>query len=121
MNHVDIAEEYYNLLSQKKIDEMGQYLDENVRFLGPMDIIQGKKGVLKASGNFAKAFEALKIRNKFEGENQAVIIYDVFFKGMSEKIRGAVVLSLKKGLIVDLELFYDTSLVTQKKDEIFSQ
>lgn len=114
------AYEYYRLVGEKNEEGVKNYLHSDVEFIGPMTSVKGKKAVFEATRNFMKTFQSLTIRAKFGEENQAMVVYDVDLPGIAKDFPGASLLSFREGLIVKIELFFDSRLVIEKKDEIFS-
>jgi len=62
---------------------------------------------------------SLTIRAKFSSDNQAMIVYNIDALGIAEQFPGASLVSIREGLIIKFELFYDSRPFTEKKDEIF--
>lgn len=120
MNYATLAESYYTAVGQKNMQEAEKYLHPEVQFTGPFATLKGKAAVIEATKNFAAAIKTLKIRAKFGGEGQAMIIYEADFAAPIGKLSSATLVTFDKGLIIGLELFYDSRQVEAKKEEIFS-
>lgn len=103
------AEEYYKLIGEKDVEGIKKYLDHDVEFYSPLATLKGKEAVVGATGNFMNAIASLKIRAKFDSEDQAMIVYDVDFPGMTSNFPGASLLTFRNNLIVRIELFHDAS------------
>jgi len=120
INPVEIIEEYYTSLAKKNVQSIEKYLHPDVRFIGPLDVVKGKKSVLEATQNFAAFFKTLTIRAKFGSKDQAIIVYDVDFPEPMGKIRSTSLMTFKDGLVTEIELFYDGRPVEKMKSQIFS-
>ncbi len=119
MDYAALAEEYYTLVGKKDAEGISQYLHDDVEWLGPLAKLKGKEAVVEATSNFMKAFKSLKIRAKFESDDQAMIVYDTDIPGIADNFPGTALVDFREGLIVRIELFYDGSLFLKKKEEIF--
>ena len=119
-NYMALGEKYYKLVGEKNAEGIKKYLHPDVEFYGPMATLKGKDAVIVATSNFMNAIESLTIRAKFGAEDQAMIVYDVDMPGIAKDFPGASLLSFRDGLIVRIELFYDSRRVVEKKEEIFS-
>lgn len=113
------AKRYYELLGEKRIEELQEFLSPDVEWLGPLATLKGRSAVVEANRNFAQVFTSLTIRTKFSSGNQAMIVYDVDIPGISNEFPGASLLSFQNGVIVRIQLFYDGSRFREKKHEIF--
>lgn len=113
------AEKYYKLIGEKKAEEIREYLDPDVEFCAPLGTVKGREGVIKATFNFMNSFESLTVKAKFGSEDQAMIVYEVNIPGISKDFPGASWLTFRNGKIVRIQLFYDGSRVSQKREEIF--
>ena len=49
-----------------------------------------------------------------------MIVYNTDIPGIAKEFPGASLLSFRDGLIVRIELFFDSGLVVKKREEIFS-
>jgi len=103
------AEEYYKLIGEKNVDGIKKYLAHDVEFYSPLATLKGREAVVEATSNFMNAIASLKIRAKFDSGDQAMIIYDVDFPGVTSNFPGASLLSFRNDLIVRIELFHDAS------------
>jgi hypothetical protein len=119
-NKVAIGEEYYKLVGQKNVEGIKKYLHPEVELYSPLASMKGKDAVVEATGNFMKMIKSLSIRTKFGSDNQAMIVYDTDVPGIAKGFPGASLLSFRDGLIVKIELFYDSRRFVEKKEEIFS-
>ena len=119
-SNLSIAEAYYTSVGEKNIEALEKYLHPDVQFIGPLETMMGKKAVLEATKNFVAVIKALKIRAKFSSDEQTMVVYDADFPAPIGNVRGASLMTFQKGLVTKIELFYDSHLVAQVKDEIFS-
>jgi len=119
-NHLSIAEAYYTSVGKKNIADIEKYLHPEIHFISPLDEITGQKAVLEATKNFAAIIKSLKIRAKFSSEDQTMMVYDAAFPEPIGNLRGASLMTFKDGLIVKIELFYDSHPIVQMKEQIFS-
>lgn len=114
------GEEYYKMVGSKNREGVEKFLHPDVHFIGPMATLHGKDAVMQATGNFMRSFTSLTIRAKFGSVDQAMIVYDIDIPGIATNFPGASLLTFRDGLIVKIELFYDSSRFLTKKEEIFS-
>jgi len=119
-NPIVHAEEYYKLVGEKNVEGIKKYLYSDVEFYSPFAILKGREAVIGATSNFMNVFKSLTVRAKLDGEDQAMIVYDLDIPGIAKNFPGASLLSFRDGLIVKIELFYDGSRFAEKKEEIFS-
>ncbi len=102
-----IAEAYYTAMGAKDSVVVGQYLRDDVQLIAPLRNLAGKQEVLEGIKGFMAFFKTLIIRAQFGNEQQAVVVYDVDFPAPVGFMPGVALLTLEKGLIVRIELFYD--------------
>ena len=107
-NNAAIAEAYYTAWGKKNIADMEKFLHPDVRVKGPLDETIGKAAVIEALKKFASIFKSLTIRSKFQSENQAMLAIDMDFPAPIGTLRTASLLTFQDGLIVNVELFFDT-------------
>lgn len=119
-NTVALAEEYYTMVGEKNAEGIKRFLHPDVELTGPLANLKGKEAVFEATSNFMNMIKSLKIRAKFGAGEQAMIVYDNNIPGIDDSFSGASFLNFREGLIVRIELFYDASQVSEKKEEIFS-
>lgn len=119
-NYLQEAEKYYTFIGEKKVHEFSKFLHADVELYSPMAVVKGKEAVVLATSNFMKSFRSLKIRAKFASGDKAMIVYNTDIPGIAEDFPGASMLTFRDGLIVKIELFYDSSRFLAKKEEIFS-
>ncbi|MES2121234.1 MAG: nuclear transport factor 2 family protein [Chlamydiota bacterium] len=118
-NHAMLGEEYYKLVGEKNVEGIKKCLCPDVEFYSPMAILKGRDAVVLATSHFMNAIESLTIRAKFGSADQAMIVYDVDMPGIAKHFPGASLLSFRDGMIVRIELFYDSARAVEKKEEIF--
>lgn len=99
---------YYTALGEKNIEKVSKYLHPDIQFIDPQETVFGKESVLDAAKGFTGIFKTLSIRAPFGSENQAMIVYEVEIPGFSKKLQVASLLSFQDGLILTIELFYDS-------------
>lgn len=108
------AEEYYQLIGEKRMEGLHKYLDQDVEFYSPLATLKGKDAVIESTKNFREAIKSLKIRAKLGSEDQAMIVYDVDFPGVECPLPGASLLTFQNNLIARIELFHDASRFTKE-------
>lgn len=111
---------YYEAINQQQIELAAEKLTDNIKLISPLDERSGKENVLPALEGFSKAIEGVSITAKLSEGSQVMLAYDILFPEPVGKLRAAGLLTLKNGLIAEIELFYDGRRVQAKKDEIFS-
>jgi len=119
-NNVKLAEEYYTLIGEKNAAGIKKYFHPNVELYSPLATVKGKEDVFKSASNFIDAIKSLTIRAKFGAGDQALIISDSDIPTVAGTFSTASLLTFRDGLIVKIELFYDSARLIQKKEEIFS-
>lgn len=119
-NNADIAESYYRAMEEKDMERLGSYLHSDVIFVGPLAELRGKDAVLAAAKGFSSFLKKITIRAKFSSETQAMLAYDMDCPEPIGRFPAATLMTLEKGLITKLELFYDARPFEKKKEEIFS-
>ncbi|MCE2984083.1 MAG: nuclear transport factor 2 family protein [Parachlamydia sp.] len=117
---ITMAVDYYQKIGAKNSEGVKKYLHPNVLFYGPLASLSGHQAVIQAIENFMHAIESLTICAKFGSENQAMVVYEVNFPGIAPDFPGAALLDFQEGLIARIQLFYDGSRMSAKKEEIFS-
>lgn len=118
-NNVAIAMAYYRAMNDKNLASISQYLHSDVHFVGPMAEFTGKEAVLESAKGFVGIFKTLTIRASFGSENQAMLVLDLDCPAPIGIFRTASLLTIKDGLIVRIELFYDARPLEKKRDDIF--
>jgi hypothetical protein len=119
-HHLKVAENYYNAMLSKDFDTMACYLHEKIHFIGPLAEMHGKDPVVLAAKNFSQILQDIKIRSKFEHQNQIMFAYDFMLAEPIGHLRSAVLMEFTNQLISKIELFYDARPFEEKKNEIFS-
>lgn len=114
-SHVTLAEEYYKLVGEKNIEKIQNYLHPDVEFYSPVSTLKGKKAVIESTRNFMNVIQSLTIRAKFDGKDQAMIVYDVNIPRIAKEFPGASLLNFRDGLIIRIQLFFDGSPFVEKK------
>ena len=107
INNRAIATSYYAAMVQKDTNEMGKYLHPDVQLISPFGKTIGKEAVLQAAEKSAPL--SITIRAQFESEDQVMLAYDWLFNEPIGNLRAAALITIKDGLIVSNELFFDTS------------
>ena len=114
-----VAESYYNAMLSKDFDTMASYLHEKIDFVGPLAEMHGKDAIVLAAKNLSQIVQDIKIRSKFEHQNQIMFAYDFMFLKLIGHLRSAVLMEFTDQLISKIELFYDARPLEEKKNEIF--
>ena len=120
LNNADIGEAYYKAMEAKDMTKIESYLHPDVVFIGPLAEVKGKVAVLAAAKGFSSFLKKITMRSKFSSETQAMLAYDMDCPEPIGTFRAATLMTLQKGLITKLELFYDARPFEEKKKEIFS-
>lgn len=106
-NNADIAEAYYKAMEEKDIARLEKFLHPDVVFVGPLSEVHGKDAIVTAAKGFSSFLKKITIRSKFNSETQAMLAYDMECPAPVGSFRAATLMTLEKGLITKLELFYD--------------
>jgi len=120
--NVASAEAYYQAMHHKDLAGVARHLHPDVRFVGPLAELAGKKAVVEAATGFAALIKSLRIRAKFGSEDRVMLAYDVDFGEPTGMCRTAVLMTFDNGLITCIELFYDARPFEKSatKEAIFS-
>ncbi|MBS0656607.1 MAG: nuclear transport factor 2 family protein [Verrucomicrobia bacterium] len=119
MNQKNRAIAYYSAFGEKNLEEVAKYLHPEVTFIGPLAEMQGKEAYLDAAKKYMAFFKSQKIREVFSYGDRALLVFDYEFPAPLGHVPGASLLTFEGEHIVKIELFYDGSLFTEKKEEIF--
>ena len=121
-DNVAIAEAYYTNWGNKNLEGMAQFLHPDVRVLSPVSEMIGKECVVEALTKGVALLTSLNIRAKFGSEDQAMIVFDLNFPAPIGTLPSASLLTIRDGLIVNIELFYNNPPVEAvAKEEFFAQ
>lgn len=115
-----VARDYYTAMGNKNTKQLSDFLHPEVHFVGPMAEMVGRNRVVDAAQNFMKLFTALEIRHVFEDGENALVVFNLICPDPIGTVRASTLMTIHHGLIVRMELFYDTRPFFAKRDEIFS-
>ncbi len=113
--NINIAKTYYQNMSNKDVKAMEAHLHQDAELLNPFALIKGKEIILQAAKDHNAFFETLKIREAFGIGNKVMLVIDFHCPSPIGLFRTASLLTLENGLILKIELFYDTSLFATNK------
>lgn len=119
-NNLLIVLAYYEAINQKRPDLAAEKLSDNVKLITPLDEKHGKTEVTGAIKGFCSAMENVFIKAKFASDDQVMLAYNILFPQPIGNLPAAGLLTLDQGLITNIELYYDGSVLISKKNEIFS-
>ena len=94
---LNVAREYYTALGEKNLGGMAEHLDPQVRFIGPLDSLEGKEAILRAAENFMPFLHGLSIRRGFHAGDQAMLALDLDCPDPIGKFRSAALLTVREG------------------------
>jgi limonene-1,2-epoxide hydrolase len=118
--NISIAEQYYRALAHKDLTKASQFLHPEVRLISPLAEIETKPVVIKALEGFLAAIERLEIRIVSSvNDQQTMLLLNPYFHQSIGKLRTAAFITLENNLIKEIELFYDSRPLFEKKNEIF--
>lgn len=120
-DNLGVAENYYCEMLAKNFDAMAMHLHQSVKLISPLAEISGKTNVVDAAKNLRKILTHIDIRAKLCSDSQVMLAYDFFFPEPIGKLRSAVLMEFKDGLISRIELFYDGRPFNEIKNGIFSK
>lgn len=113
-NNLKIAENYYRQMLAQNFDTMAECLHPDIDFIGPLAQMKGRENVAEAAANLGKILNGIEIRSRFSDGNQIMFAYDLLFPEPIGKLRAAVLMDFKDGLISRIELFYDARPFEQR-------
>ncbi len=117
--NLGFAEDYYNLMLKDDFVGMGQRLDPQVSFLGPLAELSGREAVIEAAKNLRKVLKDIKIRSQFSSGDQVVLVSDFIFSNSIGVLRSSTLMSFKDHFITSIELFYDARPFDEIQKDIF--
>jgi ketosteroid isomerase-like protein len=106
-SNVDRAVAYYHAMDRKDLAAMSRLLHPDVQVVSPLDNLTGREPVLQAAERFLPAVKNIEVRAHFGSADQAMLAYDMVFNEPLGVCRTAAFLTIKHGLIVRNELFFD--------------
>lgn len=106
-NYAKIAQDYYKFLEQKDEAAIKELVHPNITFKAPLAQLSGKNEFVEAALGYASMVEAITIKDSFESENKAVIIYEANIPRIMQDFPTAAYFTFENGLIKSLDLFYD--------------
>jgi len=77
MNALTIARAYHRAWSTQHLDEIGQYLAEDVRVEVPINSYRGKSDFLEAVRRTAQMTSRVKMLAEFGNDDEALLLYDM--------------------------------------------
>jgi hypothetical protein len=77
MNALMIARAYHRAWSTQHLDEIGQYLAEDVRVEVPINAYRGKADFLEAVRRTAQMTSRVKMLAEFGNDDEALLLYDM--------------------------------------------
>lgn len=119
--NIEMALEFYTAMANKDLSNVEHYIHDDIEFVGPLAVLQGKELYLEASRNYMKAFEKLTIRNIACERDHVMLVYDVIFPQPIGHLPAAGLMSINDHKIARIELFYDARPLVDKGAEIFSK
>lgn len=81
----------------------------------PLSTVIGKENVLKAAQEFFGILKGMTLRAKFGSEDKVMVVYDVNCADPIGNLRTAILVTLADSLIISIELFNDTRLLSREK------
>lgn len=117
--NITIAEQYYRALANKDLEAASVFLAPDVELISPLATIQSKLIVIQALQGFLYAIEKLEIRFVVESGSQTILFLNPYFYEPIGKLRTAALITIENSLIKQIELFYDSSPLQEKKNKIF--
>ena len=107
MTNAHVAQAYYKAMADKNSDEMRKYLHADIQLISPLGKTIGREAVLQAATKLFPILKSIEIDAKFDVHDQAMLTYDMSFDGPVGILRAAALMTVKDGLIVSNELFFD--------------
>lgn len=116
MNSNNVGYNYYSAMGNKNLEKLSSYLHPEVHFISPLGQMQGKENVVNGAKGFMSLFSTINIRNKFKNteNNTEVIIFDLECPNPIGNFSASTLITIKDGLIHQMELFYDTKPFQEK-------
>ncbi len=111
------AVEYYEAIGRKSIEEAQKYLHPNVQLIGPVANLNGKKAVVEGLDRFVTTHNSLNIRQKFENNDQVMLVIYLECPEPVGEVRTASMLTFSENLIARIELFFDVRAFEPKAKE----
>ncbi len=105
MNHIGLT--YYEAMGNKDSKQVAACLSEDVKLIYPLGTYEGKEAVLQRANEFFPLFEKLDVRTHIKEGNREAVLYDLFCPKPIGQVKTAAHLTIEKGLIKEIELFFD--------------
>jgi len=102
-----VAKAYYAAMRLKDVPAMAERLHPNIHLITPLVELTGKEAVLEAVRRPLVMIENIEVRSEFESGDQAMLAYYMQFPAPIGVCRAAALMTVKEGLIVRNELFFD--------------
>lgn len=118
--NINLVVAYYQALTEKNFSAVEKLLHPNIRLLSPLAEVIGKEAVLNSAKQFADFFKEITIRARFGANEQVMLAYNIECPAPVNTLRAAVLITIEDDLIRCIELFYDTRLIAQYKEQIFA-
>ncbi len=105
--NTSVALAYYKAFENKDLDTIADILHPDVEFIAPIGIIKGRAAVVEAAKRLLPLLKSINVRAEFSSGDQAMLVYDMNLSAPVEKCPAAVLMTIREGMIVRTELFYD--------------
>lgn len=100
---------YLDAWDSKDIAQIAACLDADVTFKGPLSQTAGRDAFTKAVAKMLPMLETVRIRHLFVEGDTALAVYDFTCHAPVGNIRTCELLTLRNGLILSSEIFFDAS------------
>lgn len=106
-HNVTLARAYYKAMNDKDLSAIAKFFDPNIQFTSPMGTLNGKEAILANINGFITAFKSLAVNFACGSNDQVLLVYTLELLPSMTKIKVASHITIKDGLIISIELFYD--------------
>jgi len=104
---LEVTHEYLAAWQRKDADAIAAHVHTHVHFKGPMTELQGREPFIAACKRMFPMLKEYRVRSVAATEDRAIFVYDFVCVEPIGLCRTAELITVKDGLIRDVELFFD--------------
>lgn len=106
-SNISVALAYYKAFENKDVETIAKILHPDVGFIAPMGNSRGRAAVVEAAKRLLPLIKSIEVRAKFSSDDQVMLVYDLNLTAPVDRCPSAVLMTIREGMIVRTELFYD--------------
>ncbi len=105
----NIVHAYFSAWTRGDVDKAGEYLHDELDFLGSIDEFQSKEELLGALRKFSAILQSVELLRSFVDGNEAMLMYDCVTTSPAGTIRTVEYLKVVDGKIKELRVVFDAT------------